>query len=588
MSEFPLSWVAAALHEVVPDPQQDIVDGPFGSNLKTSEYRDSGIPIIRLQNVARNHFLEKNIQFITHDKADELQRHNFIAGDIAITKLGEPLGKAAIIPPSLSRGVIVADIVRLRVDREFADPRYLTYVINSPDVCDALAEETKGTTRPRVNLGHIRALQVPIAPLNEQKRIADKLDLVLARVDACRERLDRVPAILKRFRQAVLAAAISGKLTEEWRTGNTPGATGQSLLETVRARHRAYSVSGLAKRAGGVQGNAKKILEAKASKVPEPVEDTELGELPVGWTWGAGAEVVEPGAEIVYGIVQPGPKLTEGVSYVRGMDIENGKILKGQLLKTSPTIAARYSRSSLEGGDVLLGIIRATKVAIVPASLKGANITQGTARFRPSPAVRTRYLAIALEAPSTQHWLHDHYRGIDMPGLNLADVRRVPIPLPSLPEQDEIVRRVDALLSRADRLEARYTAARAQVERLTPALLAKAFRGELVPQDPNDEPASVLLERIRATRAAAGEKPPRKVRIERKPVAITLTTDTLKEIIHGLPTDQFAFDDLRGQVSADYETLKDVVFALLSEAPASIRQVFDTEAKTMRLVRVKR
>jgi type I restriction enzyme S subunit len=189
VSELPESWIAAALHEIVPDPQQDIVDGPFGSNLKANEYQDSGIPIIRLQNVARNRFLEKNIKFITHDKADELQRHNFVAGDIAITKLGDPLGKAAIIPPSLSRGVIVADIVRLRVDEEYADPRYLTYAINSPDVCDELAEKTKGTTRPRVNLGHIRSLQIPVAPLNEQKRIADKLDAVLARVDVCRERL---------------------------------------------------------------------------------------------------------------------------------------------------------------------------------------------------------------------------------------------------------------------------------------------------------------------------------------------------------------------------------------------------------------
>jgi type I restriction enzyme S subunit len=97
----------------------------------------------------------------------------------------------------------------------------------------------------------------------------------------------------------------------------------------------------------------------------------------------------------------------------------------------------------------------------------------------------------------------------------------------------------------------------------------------------------MLLERIRASLAAESEKPPRKAKTERKPMPTKLTPDTLKEIICGLPTDQFTFDDLRGQVSADYETLKDVVFALLSEAPASIKQVFDTEAKTMRLVRVK-
>jgi type I restriction enzyme S subunit len=98
----------------------------------------------------------------------------------------------------------------------------------------------------------------------------------------------------------------------------------------------------------------------------------------------------------------------------------------------------------------------------------------------------------------------------------------------------------------------------------------------------------VLLERIRASRAAAGKKPPRKVRTERKPMPTKLTTDTLKEIIRGLPTDRFTFDDLCGQVSADYEALKGLVFELLSEVPASVKQVFDTEAQTMQLVRVKR
>jgi type I restriction enzyme S subunit len=87
----------------------------------------------------------------------------------------------------------------------------------------------------------------------------------------------------------------------------------------------------------------------------------------------------------------------------------------------------------------------------------------------------------------------------------MGAVTGFPIPLPPPSEQSEIVRRVEVLLAYADRLEARYTAARAQVERLTPALLAKAFRGELVPQDPNDEPAAILLERVRAARVAAGE-----------------------------------------------------------------------------------
>lgn len=125
-------------------------------------------------------------------------------------------------------------------------------------------------------------------------------------------------------------------------------------------------------------------------------------------------------------------------------------------------------------------------------------------------------------------------------------------------------------------------------ERLTPALLAKAFCGQLVPQAPNDELASVLLERFRATRAAAGEKLPRKVRTERKPMATKLTTDALKEIIRGLPNDRFTLDDLRRQTSTDHTTLEDVVCMLMSEAPASVKHLLDAESQTVKLVRVKR
>jgi len=100
--------------------------------------------------------------------------------------------------------------------------------------------------------------------------------------------------------------------------------------------------------------------------------------------------------------------------------------------------------------------------------------------------------------------------GGNQPNLNLSKVKEFPLSLPDLVEQTEIVRRVETLFAFADRLEARYTTARTQVEKLTPSLLAKAFRGELVPQDPNDEPASVLLERIAAQPATTEVRPRRR------------------------------------------------------------------------------
>ena len=131
---------------------------------------------------------------------------------------------------------------------------------------------------------------------------------------------------------------------------------------------------------------------------------------------------------------------------------------------------------------------------------------------------------IALWHPLGQEYLGLSATAITQPNVNAEAIKRIKVQLPSIDEQHEIVRCVEALFAYADRLEARYTTARTQVERLTPALLAKAFRGELVPQDPNDEPASMLLERIRASRAATGAKPPRKMRNGRKPMTTTLTT----------------------------------------------------------------
>ena len=107
----PRGWRYFGLEELVARPKVDIVDGPFGSNLKASDYTDGGVPIARLQNVDANKFVRKNIRFVNKEKANELTRHTFQAGDLLITKLGDPLGEACIVPDDFERGVIVADLV---------------------------------------------------------------------------------------------------------------------------------------------------------------------------------------------------------------------------------------------------------------------------------------------------------------------------------------------------------------------------------------------------------------------------------------------------------------------------------------------
>ncbi len=305
----------------------------------------------------------------------------------------------------------------------------------------------RATAIPGLNREDAYQVEFALAPLNEQKRIADKLDAVLARVDACRERLDRIPAILKRFRQSVLAAATSGKLTEEWRAVQSD----DSDWRSVRLAEVASSRLG------------KMLDKAKNQGIPTPY----LRNVNVRWF---------------------------------GFDLSDIQQIK--------VTSQEKADLALEPGDVLVcegGEPGRCAIWRVPDSTYVYQ--KALHRVRVGTALLPEWLCYSLKNAADSGRLSDLFTGTTIKHLTGVALGQFELQLPPVDEQLEIIRRVESLFAYADRLEACYTAARAQVERLTPALLAKAFRGELVPQDPNDEPASVLLERIRAAREAAPAKP---------------------------------------------------------------------------------
>ena len=185
------------LNELVKKEPNSFVDGPFGSNLKASEYKESGIQIIRLQNIRPNKFLNKEIKFISHEKAIELSRHDFRPGDLVIAKLGDPTGVACIIPEHQAPGRIVADVVRFRGDDSLVDHEYISHFLNSPHARKQLERGTTGTTRKRINLTKLKSVQIPLPPLAEQKRIASILDLADALRAKRRESLAQLDALLQ-------------------------------------------------------------------------------------------------------------------------------------------------------------------------------------------------------------------------------------------------------------------------------------------------------------------------------------------------------------------------------------------------------
>jgi type I restriction enzyme, S subunit len=216
---------------------------------------------------------------------------------------------------------------------------------------------------------------------------------------------------------------------------------------------------------------------------------------------------------ICYGILMPKDHVENGVLYVRVRDFPQDRIEVSQLRRTSVEIAEKYRRSTLRDGDVLVSI-RGTygRVAIVAPELAGANITQDTARVSPGAGVDGGYLSAFLRSDPAQRYFQRVARGVAVKGVNIGDLRQLRVPVPPLDEQRRIVAEIEEQLSLVRSLRTSVEAAKRRSAVMRRAILDCAFRGELVPQDPDDEPASVLLQCIRAERAAA-PKPKRRRRV---------------------------------------------------------------------------
>lgn len=174
LEKIPKEWKVVQLIDTV-EKDNDIIAGPFGSNLKVSDYRNEGIPIIRLQNIERNQFINKDIKYISPAKAKELNYHSFKSGDVVLAKLGDPIGKTCIVPDFLKEGIVVADVVRIRVSSDKAVKKFIEYILNSSICGNQLRRETIGSTRPRVNISQIRNLMILLPPLPEQEKIVEIL-----------------------------------------------------------------------------------------------------------------------------------------------------------------------------------------------------------------------------------------------------------------------------------------------------------------------------------------------------------------------------------------------------------------------------
>jgi len=376
-------------------------------------------------------------------------------------------------------------------------PQFLFFQVLSEGFLQPLHKLQSGTSYPAVRNQDVFSQPILIPPTREQERIADKLDAVFSRLERAESASRRAQERLQRYRAEVLHAAVTGNLTNDWRKAQgkdkkTCPETGEILLQRVlKSRRKEWKG----------KGEYKEPVLPVTSFLPPP---------PKTWTTCSLDQLVSSNRLICYGILMPKEHIPDGIPYVKVRDMKGDKIDFVSLPRTSPEIAAKYSRASLKPGDILLAI-RGTygRVAEVPPDLDGGYITQDTARLAITHLVDRRYIALFLRSEHAQNYFDHVAKGVAVKGVNIADVRRCPILLPPLAEQKQIVEKAERRLSAVDRLAAALEQQLTRARATRQSLLQEAFTGRLVPQDPKDESAPVLLKRI------LFEKAQRKVEIKK-------------------------------------------------------------------------
>jgi len=446
------------------NPKNDIVDGPFGSRLKASEYVDAGIPIVRLQNIDRNQFIDKNIKFVTKAKAKEIARHHFVSGDILISKLGDPLGEACIAPQQIPYGILVADVVRVRPDKRKVDTSFLAYALNSAPVVQQFKAETKGTTRPRVNLKKIRDLRVPIVEsITQQRQIVAEIEKQFTRLDAGVAALRRVQANLKRYRAAVLKAACEGRLVpteaELAKAERRTYETGEQLLARILADRRKNG-----------KGHGK-------YKEPVALDTANLPPLPEGWTWSTMAQL----SFLDVGFAFKSAEFSDsGLRLLRGENIEPGSArwLDTRYWPTKKLDDFRHLL--LNEGEIVLAMDRpliaaGLKIARIRAQDLPCLLVQRVARFRPLLEQMTPFLFMAMNTVGFVRHLLGGQTGTQLPHISGEGIQSFPVALPPPDEQTRIVNEVDRRLSVIEELEAAVSDNLRRAGRLRGSILHRAF-----------------------------------------------------------------------------------------------------------------
>jgi type I restriction enzyme S subunit len=400
-----------------------------------------------------------------------------------------------------SVAVTINQDMRAFIPESGISAKYLAWQLVAKEQ-EVLARCSKhGTTVASIEGPALARFPMVVAPAAEQIRIVEKLEELLSDLDAGVAELKAAQKKLAQYRQSLLKAAVEGALTAEWRAKNNPRETGAQLLERILKERRArWEAKQLAK----FKEQGKTPPKNWQSKYPEPVkpDTSNLPELPEGWAWTSLDQLAE--------LITSGSRgwadyyAESGAMFIRSQNINKDWLDLTDVAFVSPPQTSEGVRTLVQRNDVLLTITGANvgKVAHVDVAIEEAYVSQHVSLIRLVDSVLSKYLHLFLTARAGGRGQLDELAyGAGKPGLNLQQIASVVVPIPSADEIDVIIETVAFYIGRAYLQEAAIDHSLKHSAAQRKNILKAAFSGHLVPQDPNDEPASVLLERIRAERA---------------------------------------------------------------------------------------
>lgn len=470
--DVPNGWVAVPLSELV----SDFRTGPFGSTLHQADYVEGGIPVINPTHLIDGKIFPSQSKTVNRATAERLREYSLNVGDIVIARRGE-MGRCAVVGLSDNGWLCGTGSAILRLKQDLV-PEFVQMLLSSPAARSYLSEASVGSTMENLNQKLLKAMPVLLPPVAEQHRIVAHSELLITRVRFSQERLDKIPLVLKRFRQAVLAAACTGRLTADWREAHP-------------------------------RANAAPLVAHLKTPAPEShfdvFEKSAASELPDSWAW-----VPLGGLGRLSGGGTPSKDELRywngAIPWVSPKDMKRDRIADSEDHITRAAVE-ESSVKEIAPGSILFVVRGMILNHTLPTAITDRVVTlnQDMKALTPEIPQMSEYLfiaskhvarAILFEVKEATHGT----RRIETPLL-----RNWAVPVPPLEEQQEIVRRVRVLLDLADRLQARHEQAKTQVGKLTQSVLAKAFRGELVPTEAElarregreYECAAALLERIK-------------------------------------------------------------------------------------------